>query len=95
MSKWEKTRTHNNEYSDWNIDPYNDNGITDQIIILRNNTIIGEIINDILKDWLGMVNLLNSNLSASAIGCNNPKIPTESGPLRHCMAEITLRSKSV
>ena len=91
----EKTKTHNKEYSDWNIDPYKDNGITDHIIILKNRTIIGEIIKEIRKDWLGIINFLKSNFKASAIGCNNPKNPTESGPFLHCIAEITLRSKSV
>jgi hypothetical protein len=41
----------------------------------------GAMINTILFDDTGIIVSFTINFKASAIGCNNPKIPTKFGPL--------------
>jgi hypothetical protein len=66
-----------------------------QLTILKIKIMIGAIRNIYESARVGTNNSLKTNLAPSAIGCNKPQIPTTFGPLRRCIAAITLRSAIV
>ncbi len=68
------------------------NGMTAQPMRLRMKVSIGAATNTTRLAPAGRIVSLNSSLTPSAIGCSRPNGPTTLGPLRSCMAAITLRS---
>ncbi len=71
------------------------NGITAQATSARMKVIIGAITNTARFAPDGMIVSFRNSFSPSAIGCSSPNGPTTFGPLRRCIAAITLRSASV
>ena len=67
-------------------------GITAQPIRLRMKVSMGAAMNTTRLAPDGRMVSLNSSLTPSAMGWSRPKGPTTLGPLRSCMAAITLRS---
>lgn len=71
------------------------NGITTQLIKLRNNVKNGAKKNKILWDFKGITISLDSNFNPSANGCKKPHNPTTLGPFRRWIDAIILRSAKV
>ena len=67
-------------------------GMTAQATRASTKVSIGAMMNSTLLAPDGMMVSLVISFSASAIGCKRPNGPTTLGPLRICMAPITLRS---
>lgn len=70
-------------------------GITAHPIKLKVKVRMGAAMNMAKLAPLGKTVSFNKSFKPSAKGCNKPEKPTTFGPLRRCMAAITLRSKSV
>ena len=70
-------------------------GITAQPTMARMKVIIGARTKMTLLALVGMMVSLRNSLAPSAIGCSRPKGPTTLGPLRICIAAMTLRSARV
>jgi hypothetical protein len=70
-------------------------GITAQPINDKKNVAIGAKIKRELFALLGTISSFVTSFKPSAIGCNNPQIPTTFGPFRRCIAAIILRSANV
>lgn len=60
-------------------------GIGAQEISARVRAMIGEIVNRIGEDIVGLVASLEISFNPSAIGCRSPSGPTRFGPLRSCI----------
>src|SRR3546814_722653 len=71
------------------------NGITAQAIRLRRKVSIGAARKITLFAPDGRMVSLASSFTPSAKGCSRPNGPTTFGPLRSCIAAMTLRSKKV
>jgi translation initiation factor RLI1 len=71
------------------------NGIKNQAKTLIVNIHQGALKKIKILALAGYNNSLRNSFIASAIGCNNPKIPTTKGPRRLCTAPSILRSASV
>jgi hypothetical protein len=70
-------------------------GIILQFNKLKINVNKGAIINITLLEETGIIVSFTINFTASAIGCNNPKIPTKFGPLLFCILPNTFLSKRI
>lgn len=56
-----------------------------QVIIDSVSAMIGDKINNVGDDIVGLFGSLIINLMPSAIGCSSPAGPTRFGPFRSCM----------
>lgn len=70
-------------------------GIIDQPTKLRKKVKIGANIKLNVLEFVGITDSFRRSFNPSAIGCNNPRKPTEFGPKRCCIPPITFRSASV
>lgn len=70
-------------------------GITAQPNKAKEKVIIGEIKNIIKLEERGIIDSFDKSFTPSAIGWNNPNIPTTFGPRLRWVDAKTLRSKSV
>jgi len=70
-------------------------GIIDHPIKLKKNVKIGAKIKLKVFEFDGITDSFKRSFKPSAIGCINPKKPTELGPNRCCIPPITFRSAKV
>jgi hypothetical protein len=71
------------------------NGITTQLIKAKINVAIGEATNIKLFTLLGIIISFKTSFKPSANDCNNPHIPTTSGPRLRCIVPIIFLSATV
>ena len=67
-------------------------GMTAQATRLRRKVTMGAMMKTMRLAPAGMIVSLVISFSASAKGCSSPNGPTTLGPLRSCIAAMTLRS---
>lgn len=70
-------------------------GIGAQEIRARDRAMIGESVNRIGDERVGLVVSFVISFRPSAMGCSSPRGPTRLGPLRSCMYPSSFRSKRV